>query len=154
MPATGDVIATSRPAIAFISVDFPTFGAPAITTTKPDRNRSAGLRAHERSVDPFHCAAGRNPDRFESQLGRVLNVREVELRLTAVIATLKSTPDSVTLTSQRSAGDTLGLSALRFRLRFDEIGQAFRFREVHLSVHKRSPSELSRFRRTQARNSR
>ena len=37
VPATSDVIAACRPAIAFSKVDFPTLGDPTIATTKPER---------------------------------------------------------------------------------------------------------------------
>ena len=41
VPAISDVIAASRPASAFKSVDFPAFGAPMIATSNPSRMRSA-----------------------------------------------------------------------------------------------------------------
>ena len=41
VPAISDVMAASRPASAFRSVDLPAFGAPMIATSKPSRIRSA-----------------------------------------------------------------------------------------------------------------
>ena len=41
VPAISEVIAISRPEIAFNSVDFPAFGAPIIATSNPSRIRSA-----------------------------------------------------------------------------------------------------------------
>ena len=81
VPANGEVIATSRPAIAFISVDLPTFGGPAITTTKPERSRSADCAlASARSIRST-ARPRRLPDRLRRQVRGVLDVGKVELRL-------------------------------------------------------------------------
>ena len=146
-------MATSRPANAFISVDLPTLGGPAITTVKPSRKRSPGVRGRERPVDPLDCGPRRPPDRVAAtSLRGILDVGEIDLSFNSRHRLEKAGADRLAFAAQRAAGDALSLAPLRLRLRLDEVGEAFDLREIDLSVDERAPREFSRLGEAQSGN--
>ena len=146
------MIATSRPASAFISVDLPTLGGPAMTTVKPSRRRpAASAVASARSICSIAARAGAF-DRLQRQTVGVLDIGKIDLRLDGRHRLDEGGANRVALAAQRAAGDPLGLPPLGFGFRLDQIGKPFDFREVDLAIDECAPGEFSRLGKPQSGN--
>ena len=150
VPGMAETIDTSRRASAFISVDLPTLGGPAMTTVKPSRSRSPA----EAPASAARIRARRLGDdrarRVERQRVGVLDVGKVDLRLDIAIASSERGADRLGVAAQRAAGDAQRLAPLRLGLGVDEVGEALDLGQIELAVLERAPGEFARLGRTQA----
>ena len=104
-----------------------------------------GSSAHERPVNPVGCAADRRARRRRGEIGGVLDVGEIELRLDRRHRFDNEVADGVAFPFQGAARDPLRLPALSLRLGLYEIGEPLDFREVDLAVGESPPGELAGF---------
>ena len=100
VPAISEVIAASRPASAFSSVDFPAFGGPTMATSNPSRMRSATVAPAASRAKVAEHGVDQVED-FGRDVDRHLLVGEIDRRLQQ-----RSGPDQSCAASFRRAAPT------------------------------------------------
>ena len=143
MPAIGETIDTSRRAIAFISVDLPTLGGPAMTTLNPSRRRSPD--GAEASVRRMRAAAVSTRRWICAEPGGIdiLLIGKIDLRLDPRHRLDDQRADRLGFAAQRAAGDAQGLAPLRLGLGVDEIGEAFDLGKIEFAVFESAQREFA-----------
>ena len=127
---------------AFINVDLPTFGGPAITTVKPSRRRAAASAvASARSMRSIARPAAR-PTHLRVKSDASSTSEKSICVSTAAIASRRLERTACALSAERPPGDALGLSPLRLRLRLDQIGKPLHLGKIDLAVEERAPGEF------------
>ena len=148
------MIATSRPANAFISVDLPTLGGPGDDDGEAFAQPGRRIRSRERPVNPLDCAARRVFNRFKREIRSILDVGEIDLRFDRRHRLEQACPDRLAFAAERPAGDALSLLSLRLCFGFDQIGEPFHLGKIDLSIHERAPREFAGFGEAQSGNER
>ena len=150
----GEVIATSRPAKRVHQRRLADIGRPGDHDGKAVSQALGGIGSRERPVDPLDCGARRASHRFEREIRGVLDIGEIDLRFDRRHGLEQAYPNRFALAAQRPAGDVLGLSPLRLRFRFDQIGEPVHFGKIDLPVHESAPGEFPGLREAEPRNER
>ena len=125
----------------FIRLDLPTFGRPTSTTVSPSDRRTpvfarARIDASRSSIAATFPAASAARRKSMSSSGKSsvasVYMRSVVTSSTSACTSRENTPDSDFARCARS----------RRRRRFDQVGDAFRLREIELAVEERALREL------------
>ena len=125
-----------------------------MTTVKPVSQARGRVRSGQRPVDALDCAARRASDRFEGEIRRVLDVREIDLRFDGRHRVEKARTNRLALAAERPAGDALGLSPLRLRLCLDQIGKPLHLGKIDLAIEECAPGEFPGLGQPQSGNAR